>query len=166
MTVKQRFWICLLLLSALLLGTGCSAHRATRATAVITEMRDSIKLLPDGRVYTLRESDGFYLLTDTLLTTLYGERAPLAADSVLDAAVFLSYKSPCELAVFCCRNRDSTRAVSEMCLLRLDALRREWSSNEDVAHLANASVTVRGNWVVFCACTDVNAALRAFRRSI
>ena len=89
-------------------------------------------------------------------------------DSVEDAAFFLAYSAPFEMAVFLCASASDTDGVSRMCTKRLEALKSTYTtsdSTESIPALENARIVVRGRWVILCVCEDPEAALRAFRRT-
>ena len=72
----------------------------------------------------------------------------------------------CEFSVFLCDSNADTDAVAQMCLRRLSYLKSYWKDTEDASYLQNASVTVRGRWVVLCVSSDPENAIRAFRGAI
>jgi len=170
----RRFFrmLCLLCAAACILSVCSCKGAAPTPYGLLVAMQEAEKPLPPGRVY-LRSAaveDGTYL-SDELLTALFGNGTfPPAMDGVCDAACFFSYTHPCELAVFLCKSLSATKAVSQMCLRRLDTLRQyrsyEGLSDAQVnAYLDAATVTVRGCYVILCVSSDPDAALRALRRA-
>ena len=109
------------------------------------------------------------MLTDELLAVTFGNgHLPPELDEVVDAAVYLSYTHPVELAVFRCKSTDGTDAVAAMCLRRLDYLRHHRINQSDELHayLDRARVTVCGKWVILTVSSDPDAAIRAVRRTL
>lgn len=160
-----------ILLSVILAFCACTDASVT-PQKVLADMCRAEKPLPAGQTYLLSalpESDAY--LSPELLAACFGKegKIPIAMDGVQDAAFFFSYRQPCEIDVFLCKSSAETEAVAKMCLHRLDALRNyfegaETCTEEAVAYLQNACVTVRGRWVVLCVSSDTDAVLRAFRR--
>ncbi|MBQ2734994.1 MAG: DUF4358 domain-containing protein [Clostridia bacterium] len=74
-------------------------------------------------------------------------------DEIADAACYFSYAHPCEFGVFLCKSASSAQTVAKMCLRRLDILKsyRTYEGLDEStvsAYLENASVTVRGKYVI------------------
>ncbi|MBQ8432931.1 MAG: hypothetical protein IJX28_08625 [Clostridia bacterium] len=161
----KRLFLVLLCLPLLLAGCGAKPPDAAAAMEALCQSQAS---LPAGQIYVLSApTDDAAHPSDTLLSALFGNgRMPIALDLVEDAAFFLSYASPCELAVFYCKTADGTEDVAKMCLQRLDTLKHYWTDDASVALLERAGVTVRGTLVLLYVCNDPDAALRAFRRTL
>ena len=129
--------------------------------------------LPAGKLYVLSapEDSEEYFPSALFAATFGNGSAPPELDLIDDAAIYFSYATSCELAAFLCKSADGTDAVAKMCLRRLDVLKNYRDSDrtsqiEDTDLLENATVTVRGRWVILCVSSDPDAALRAFRRSL
>ncbi len=164
--------IALLLIFCLLNACVLSSCAHTHATAreLLEAMRNAEKPLPAGRSYVrCAPQDGEEALTDELLAVIFGNgHLPPQMDEVVDAAVYLSFTHPAELAVFRCKSTDGTDAVAAMCLRRLDYLKhhRINLSAEAQTYLDRARVTVCGRWVILTVSSDPDAAIRAVRRAL
>lgn len=162
----------LLLIFCLLTVCTLPSCTPTHATAreLLEAMRNVEKPLPAGRSYVrLAPQDGEYALTDELLAVTFGNgHLPPEMDEVIDAAVYLSFTRPAELAVFRCKSTDGTDAVAAMCLRRLDYLRNHRTDPDNDLHtyLDRARVTVCGRWVILTVSSDPDAAIRAARRAL
>ena len=160
---RSLLLLCCLLLTLSLLSCQLQ-ERATPAEAVEAMCRAE-KPLPAGQLYCLSEqhSGQGEPLTRELIETAFGNGVyPPEMDGVTDAACFFSYSEACELSVFLCESATDAHSVANMCLRRLELLKRERPDCADI--LENATVTVRGRWTVLCVSSDPEAALRAFRR--
>ena len=169
MPCRPRFFTLLLAFCLYIpLFSACSASSTASPTALLEAMCAAECPLPAGRIYVRsapQDSDSH--LGDELLAMTFGNGAlPPEIDEVTDAAIFLSYTNPCELAVFRCKTADGTDAVAAMCLRRLDFLKthRIDQNSETDAYLCSARVTVWGKWVIFTVSSDPDAALRALKR--
>ncbi len=163
---RASAWLLFLCLLAALLG--CGRKDATPET-VIRAICRAEPSLPAGRLYVLSApSDDAKHPSDAWLSAMFGKSdLPPAFSLVEDAAFFTSYTHPCEFAVFLCKTADGTRAVSEVCLQRLNTLKLYWKGEGiSDAVLQNAGVTVRGKWVILYLCQDPEGVLRAFRRTL
>ena len=150
---------CLSLLCAVaaLLALSASCSREKKAPhELLLSLLDEEKTIPAGRIYlrTAEESSRAYL-SDALLAQAFGNGAlPPAVDGIVDAACYFSYAHPYELDVFLCTSAASAQAVAKMCLRRLDVLKNYRTyegldADTVAAYLNNATVTVRGKYVIF-----------------
>ena len=165
--MRRIFTLLLLLTLCASALCGCFSAPPT-PEALVQAMCRSIHSLPAGRLYVLSapQDDDKHLSAD-LLASAFGQGAPPPEmEEVEDAALYFSLRSPCELAVFLCKNAGGTEAVAKMCLHRLDVLKSYGYDGENAAMTENATVTVCGRWVVMCVSPDPAAAQRAFRQAL
>ena len=159
--------ICLFCALTLTLA-GCTTH-APSPKEVLDAVCRSQPSLPAGRIYVLSApSDDAKQLPPGWLASAFDQSLLRAAlPMIKDAAFFSSYTHACEFAIFLCQGVKGADAVSRLCLQRLNTLKLYWegAENSDTPP-QNASVTVRGSWVILCFCKDPEAALRAFRRTL
>ncbi len=162
---------CLLLL-VLLCTTGCAGRGAT-ASEVLGGMCRAEKPLPAGKLYVLSApEDSEEQLCPDLFAVIFGNGNPTPElDLLEDAAIYLCYTEPIELAVFLCKSTDGTDAVAKMCLRRLEILKNyrntgDMTEQEHPDPTEHASVSIHGRWVVLCVSTNPDAVLRAFRKSL
>ncbi len=161
--------ICLCLISALLLLPLPSCGSAPSAIALWEMMRLSLPSLPAGQLYRLVERPGeeanIPLANEALLATLFGEGAAVPELSLLeDGAIYLSLRTPCEVAVLLCRRASDVHTVAAMCRRRLDVLSRHWEDTslpEDAA-----TVLIRGRWVLLVFSASSEEIRDAFRRAV
>lgn len=164
--IKGSVFLLLLLCFAVLLS-GCTSKKTT-PQELIEAICNAENGLPAGRFYVLSaQADDAKHPSDIWLGAMFGNgKMPSALALVEDAAFFASYTQPCEFAVFLCKTSNATKAVSEMCLHRLDSLKLYREGEKDSAPLQNAGVTVRGKWVFLYVCNDPQEVLRAIRRTL
>lgn len=161
-----RFSFCSLLIFGLLLSVGCSRSTPT-PSAVLDALCAAEVPLPAGRVYLLggAQANAHHADGELLAALFGGGILPGELGEVEDAAFYLSFSHPCEFSVFLCKSADGTDAVAKMCLRRLDFLRSYRGEGDGKIYAENASVTVRGRWVLLCVSNDSEGALRAFRQA-
>lgn len=168
---RFRFVLPLLILTLILIATaGCVPKNSASPAQALDAMLGTESPLPAGRIYSLSPAKTAEVPSDSLLAALFGSSSslPPAMDSVEDAAFFLAYSAPFEMAVFLCASTSDTAGVSRMCTKRLEALKSTYTTSdsaESIPALENARIVVRGRWVILCVCEDPEAALRAFRRT-
>ena len=167
---RPRFLALLSIICLCICLSACKAFPAASPTELLEAMCNAERPLPSGRIYVRSApQDSDIHLGDELLAVTFGNGTlPPEIDEVTDAAVYLSYTHPCELAVFRCKTADGTDAVAAMCLRRLDFLKthRVDQSSETDVYLDSARVTVWGRWVIFTVSSDPDAALRALKRAL
>ena len=172
MHISRKAFFGILLLTLCLLLSACIRTDTVSPHQVLEALCQAETPLPAGRIYVLSApQDSTRHPSDNLLAATFGNGClPPEMDQVADAAFFLSYTHPCELAVFHCKTADGTDQVAEMCLRRLDSIKqyRTNSSTEEAyaAYLENACVTVRGKWVILLVSSDPATALRTFKRCV
>ena len=159
--------LCLLLILSL---CACAPRNAS-PRRVLEAMCRAETSLPAGQLYVrLPPQDGAASLSDEVLTVIFGNGVlPPEIELIADAALYLSYTQPCEMAVFQCKSTDGTDAIAAMCLRRLDSLDSYWTEHGQVGNgnvLEHARVTVCGRWVIFTLCADPDAILRAARHAL
>ena len=164
-TAKALLWI---LVSVVLLCSSCTERSVPSALEAITALCEANPSLPTGRFYWRHTSapSAAHELSDRLLADLFGAGVlPPEIDHVQDAAVYLAFTEQEEYAVFLCKSRDDTASLSLLCQRRIDRLRRPYATEQAMPpSLQNASVTVRGRWVILCVTPDPDAAIRSLRR--
>ena len=144
--------------------TSCTEQKTPTCREIISAITESEIGLPAGKYYSILspEGDDEYL-SDSLLLALYGSSAtPKISKNWIDYAVFLSAtSSPCEFTAVCCRDRNTANDTAKLLSARLNVIK---STRKDTLYaplLAQATVTVRGNFVLLIISSDTDAALSA-----
>lgn len=164
--MKKALLCCCLIVS--LLGTGCGRPAVSPRT-VLEAICAAQNTLPAGQIYTNDALPGEAGYADNeLLSVLYGDGAlPIEFQFVTAYAIRLcGTAKPVEAAVFLCTSRADAYAVGEMCLRRLDLIRRTCRGTPEEAESQNGTVEVYGKYVLFVLCPRVEEGVEAAKRAI
>lgn len=162
-----RGFITALLCALLFSLSACGS--VTTTDEILLAALSSQKELPAGQTYHSTATPGESAYADeTLLATLYGDGTlPIEFASVRAFSVYLCERyEPCELAVFLCASRADAYAVGEMCLRRLDTVKRLCNGTEWAEQSQNGTVSVVGKYVILALCPDPASAASAARARI
>ena len=146
--MKRIFCFLLALFCALL--ASCSKKDAT-VEAVLERIYDELSPVPAGELYLSTSAAGTrHFISPALFCSLYGDGKEVScAGAIEEYALYLSsFSAPFEIAVFKCYSPSDTEKVERMCVLRLDALRRYFSTAEHKKIIDSAVVIRDGRFVV------------------
>ena len=123
---------------------------------------------PRGSLYGYHLTDSSIAeMPEEMLCALFGNGAyPAALDEAETGACYLSLTHPYEITIFYAKSREGAKKLAQMCLLRKDALLRAWEGKGYDDYLQNATVTVRGRWVMLSITRDRAEAERLFYRAV
>lgn len=159
---------CLIALVVLALAlSSCSG-----ASASPTEIMDVLDAdLPTGTVYSTN-AGGEHALTPQLLAISYD--IPLDFDSLEGAAIrFSSFKHPCEIAIFLCKNARAVEDVTLFCKQRIRNLIENatafatlcgMSKEEYTEYVSAGIIVVSGRYVALIIAPDAKQLKRTFIR--
>ncbi len=167
--MKRLFSAIMAVTATLFLLVGC-AEKQKPSCRELVEMLTAAELsLPAGKIFSLSaaEGDDGYV-SNSLLSALYGNgEIPPLRECWIDGAMFLSSNShPCELAVFLCSSHDAATDTARLLCRRLDAIRITKGVAQYGKMIESASVTVRGNYVIFVISSDTASAIKAINSAL
>ena len=165
--MRHKHLLPLLLALAMLLPLPACRQDPSPQT-VLDTMSATQPPLPAGQCYLDTASPGEKTYAEAeLIAALYGNGAtPPEWDSVLAFAIRpSSFATPCELAVFRCVSAREAEDVARMCLRRVEILRRTCRDTPYESIAAQATVSIRGSYVLMAVCPDPTAAISAGRQA-
>ena len=164
--------LCAAILTAIvILSTlaSCADKQKPSCRELVMILTDSEIFLPAGKIYSLSatEGDDGYV-SNSLLCALYGNgEIPPLREYWIDGAMFLSSNAhPCEFAVFLCSSHDAATDTARLFCRRLDSIRITKGVAQYGEMIESASVTVRGNYVIFVISSDTASALKAVNSAL
>ena len=161
--------LALILMCALLTlaATSCSQKEKPSCRELVEILTNTEISLPAGSIFSLsaKEGENEYA-SDSLLSALYGNgEIPPLRECWIDGAMFLSSNDhPCEFAVILCNSHDAATDTARLLCRRIDAIRTTKNKPEYKELIENATVTVRGNYVVFIISSDSKSAFKAIKK--
>ena len=158
--MKTKVLALFIIIFCLLSLSSCSQGEPASCREVLDAVIRGEVGLPAGNIYDMRAAEGeVEFLSDSLINALYGGGSmPRLRQDWLDCALFLSLgESPCELAVFYCASGSAACDTARLLCTRLDAIRTV-KGDLYPQMIERASVTVRGNFVLFFISSDPDAA--------
>ena len=159
----------ILLLAISLLFSLVSCGREAEVCDILAAMCDAQPSLPAGQVYLHTAVAGEAAFADEeLLAVLFGGgELPVEFEVVNGFAFRLSAMgTPHEFAVFLCVSSQDAYDVAQMCLRRVDVLRRGYVGTEWEAMTQEAQVSVVGRVVLMAVGEDPLTAIEAGRRAV
>ncbi|MBE6538301.1 MAG: hypothetical protein E7671_02420 [Ruminococcaceae bacterium] len=178
LAVNTRRLACLLaFLLVLLLFSSCSAVSDVSSEHVLAAMISSAKDLPAGKIYTTASSPGApdYLSQD-LLTALYGSGDyPSVFERTREISIWTSSGLyAVEFAVFFCNTDRDTEEIADLCLGRIDDMRRFVNENSDklsleqsvIKGLDGAKVIIAKRCVIMAVHSSASIAIDAAKEEI
>jgi hypothetical protein len=160
-------------LSVLILLCSLSSCDEMRAPTSCREILSAVTAaeigLPAGKYYSLNAPKGnAEYLSDSMIASIFGGGSyPEVAEDWVDVALFLSFgKSPCEFAVILCQNRDAAHDTAKLLCSRLSAINIAKNAAEYETMIANAKVTVSGNYALLIISRDPENAMKIMRKQI
>ncbi len=156
--MKARVFAIFLVLSLLL--SGC-AERSPDCRTVFTELLNVCgeDIDGSGEIYYLSSAEGeLGYLPDEKLNNLYGEgSAERIRPQVIEGALFLGSRVPCELVLFECTSKTSARSVERYLRERADLLRVALHGSAWQEKSEGITVTACGVYLVFIFTETPNA---------
>ena len=165
--MKRLFAAILIFCVILFSVVGCAERRKPSCRELVQMLTNAEIYLPAGNIFSLSAKegdDGF--VSDSLLSALYGNgEIPPLRECWIDGAMFLSSNDhPCEFAVILCNSHDAATDTARLLCRRIDAIRTTKNKPEYKELIENATVTVRGNYVVFIISSDSKSAFKAIKK--
>ena len=162
----MKKYICFLLIISFLFLASCSAKSAS-ASEIFYTVYEKLSPVSYGEIYFSNQDKGTkHYMSSALFSTVYGDGVPLAeADLIEEYAIYLSsFALPCEIAVFKCYSPSDTPKIEQMCIRRLDFLKKHFKNTEYENILDTASVISSGKYVIMII-SDTSESLSEISKS-
>ena len=162
----MKKYICFLLIILCLFTVSCSSKNAS-ASEIFYTIYEKLSPVSYGEIYLSNQEKGTkHYMSPALFATVYGDGTSLAeADLIEGYAVYLSsFTLPCEIAVFKCYSPSDTPKIEQMCIRRLDFLKKHFKNTEYENILSSASVISNGKYVIMII-SDASEDLSEISRS-
>lgn len=157
--------------------SSCNSQQDVSSADLLSAMLSASKNLPAGRIYTTKSTPGAPdYLSDDLLASLYGtDGYPSVFGRIKEISIWTcSGFYATEFAAFLCNTSVDAEEIADLCLGRIDDMRRFLNENSAklsldayaVSGLNSAKVIITGRCVIMAVCADADTALNAAKEAI
>ena len=132
----------------------CS-QKNTSTREIFDRIYEALSPVPDGEIYFSKSDEGTrHYMSSALFSTIYENGTFIdGSDIIEEYTVYLSsFALPFEIAVFKCYSPSDTVKIEQMCIGRLDFLRKHFKNTEHENAIDKASVISDGKYVIMIIC--------------